>query len=130
MEFQSSRDRFLAGFLVLFMMAGAGWQLMKWWNRPTAVEFDNLKYIQLLTTALSSRSEKMVTQVEGAVKKRFDGHEMSEEEYAHFQKLIQMARDGQWKEADQQCFGFAEAQLNRSRSRPATQTHSHNHKHE
>lgn len=124
---QDPRQRYLAGLLISLVVVVIGWQLLRWWTRPTAVEFDNLKYIQLLTTAVSSRNIDMVNKVETAVKQRFDAREMSEKELAHFQKLILMAREGQWEQADRGCFEFAKAQLNRSRARPAIKSHSHSH---
>ena len=123
------RQRWMAGFLVLLAAMGIGWQIVRWWTRPAAVEFDNLKYIQLLTTAVSSRKLDMLERVEKAIRQRHQSGEMSERELSEFEKLIQMCRDGHWSEADKGCFALAEAQLNRSRSRPAERRHAHDHQH-
>lgn len=123
------RQRVLAGLLVVFVVGVGGWQLLKWWNRPTAVEFDNLKYVQLLTTAVSSRSPEMVAKVDVEITKRFDHGKMSQAEYQHFQKLVALGRAEKWEEAIRGCFEFAEAQLGRSRSQAATESHDHDHRH-
>lgn len=123
------RQRFLAGLLIVFVLGTIGWRFWNWWIRPPAVEFDNLKYIQLLTTAISSRSPEMVSKVEAAVQQRFDAGQMSDTERAHFQELFALADAEVWEEADQECFTFAKAQLSRSRDKPPVEGHSHDHSH-
>lgn len=90
------------------------------WGRPPAVEFDNLRYVQLLRTAVSARNADWLAKVDSAVDQRLASGDMSSTEHAHFRSLIAMAREGAWKEADIACFRFEEAQLGRRRSRPAT----------
>lgn len=124
---QISRQHVLTGLLVSMLIAVIGWQLLKWWTRPAAVEFDNLKYIQLLTTAVSYRSAEMVDKVETAIRQRFDSEQMSEAEFDHFQSLIALAHDEKWELADRECFEFAEAQLSRSRRRPPSTDDGHEH---
>lgn len=94
------------------------------WTYPPAVEFDNLKYIQLLSTAVSARNAAWVDKVEQAITERQDSGEMSRRERQHFDRVIELARQEKWPEADRACFAFAEAQLNRRRARPAT-AHDH-----
>jgi hypothetical protein len=103
------------GFVLL--LVGIFW-LASWWRFPPAVEFDNLKYIQLLRTAVSARNPEWLAKVSSAVDHRLAAGEMSSSEHAHFASLIAMARGGAWKEADVACFRFEEAQLGRRRSRP------------
>lgn len=99
----------------------------RWWHRPPVVEFDNLRYIQLLWTAVSSRNEDWLNGVDSAVQQRRDAGEMSDRELSHFQQIITLARSGDWDAASRQCFAFAEAQQNRHRSHPATEHHHHEH---
>uniref|UniRef100_A0A7C2NVK8 Transmembrane protein n=1 Tax=Schlesneria paludicola TaxID=360056 RepID=A0A7C2NVK8_9PLAN len=100
--------------------------LFRWWTYPPAVEFDNLKYIQLLSTALSSRNSEWVDKVALAVTQRHAEGQMSDSELGHFEWLIALARRGEWEQADRVCFRFAEAQLSRRRSRPPTaEAHDH-----
>jgi len=99
-------------------------------SRPPAVEFDNLKYIQFLRTAVSSRNLEMLEKVESAIERRHEDEQMSDAELEHFQTIIAVARDGKWADADKQAFAFEEGQLSRSRSRPASAGHEHEHEHE
>lgn len=124
---REARQRNLAGFLILVVAVLMGWQFWKWWTLPPAVEFDNLKYIQLLTTAVSSRSTLMVDRVESAVQQRVTSGKMSEQERTHFQELIALARAGKWELADRRCFEFADAQLSRTRTKSPATGHSHDH---
>jgi hypothetical protein len=117
--------------ILLSTLAGiaAIWLFNRWWSRPPAVEFDNLKYIQLLSTAISSRNSEWVEKVELAVDERRSAQQMSDAEHAHFEGLIAHARGGNWELADRECFAFAEAQLSRRRSRTADSDDDHDHDH-
>ena len=110
-----NRHYALGGGFVLLLV---GIWLVSWWRTPPAVEFDNLKYIQLLRTAVSARNPEWLGKVASAVDQRLASGTMSSSEHAHFASLIAMARGGEWKEADVACFRFEEAQLGRRRSRP------------
>ncbi len=126
LELGDARERRMAAMLIaLVVLLGGGVWLVRWWARPPAVEFDNLKYIQLLTTAVSSRSEDMVAKVSHAVEERHREGKMSETELAHFRRIIALADGGDWPTADRESFAFAEAQLHRRRSQPASETHDH-----
>lgn len=116
----------LAGLLAV----AAVWQAWVWWMRPAAVEFDNLKYIQLLTTAVSSRDSGMVDRVELAILDRRQQGNISDREIAEFNAIIELARGEEWETADRACYALAEAQLNRRRkSPPSTEEHDHGHDH-
>jgi hypothetical protein len=97
--------------------------IYQWWVRPPTVEYDNLKYIQLMSTAVSSRNTEWLNRVETAVKQRHASAEMSDSELAHFFRVIGTARTGDWKAAERQCFGFAEAQLGRRRTKAPSHDH-------
>ncbi len=109
----------LAGLL------GLGVFVYQWWTRPPAVEFDNLRYIQLLWTAVSSRNEEWLGKVASVVEQRHADGEMSASELAHFQAVITTAESGQWEAAARECYDFAAAQQYRRRTRPATEHHDH-----
>lgn len=87
-------------------------------GRPPAVEHHNLKLVSSLRTAVSARNEAWLAGVERAVEARFGEGQMSSDERAHFQQLIQIARQGDWDAADRACFEFEQAQLSRRRSSP------------
>jgi hypothetical protein len=115
------------GVLVL----GCGFVLywaVSWWRYPPAVEFDNLKYIQLLRTAVSSERPDWVAKVKEAVELRVNEGAMSEPERSHFLRVIELAEAKKWKAAHEVCFQFEEAQLNRRRqSQPNSAEHHHAH---
>jgi hypothetical protein len=106
----------ILGTLVLFF---------RWYSRPPAVEYDNLRYIQLLTTAVSARNGDWLEKVDTAVQQRHHDGQMSEAELAHFSRLISQAQSGEWEAADRACFAFAESQLGRRRSKPPGEGHNH-----
>lgn len=100
-----------------------------WWMRPPVVEHDNLKYIQLLWTAVSSRNEEWLKGVERAVLQRHHAGEMSDSELRHFESIIETAQTGDWESANRESFAFAEAQLGRRRQKPSSASHQHSHEH-
>jgi hypothetical protein len=83
------------------------------------VEFDNLKYIQLLRTAVSSERPDWLAKVREAVDQRVAEGAMSPRERAHFETILTTAEAGEWREAHEAAFQFEEAQLSRRRSTPA-----------
>lgn len=103
----------------------AGWLIFRWWTYPPAVEFDNLRYLQQLSSAVSSRDEEWVGKVDEVVRLRHSDGLMSESELEHFQSIITTARSGFWDRADRECYAFAEAQLNRRRTKPPSDGHDH-----
>jgi hypothetical protein len=128
MNDRSVLERFGPHFLGLLGAGFLVWQLAAWWTRPPAVEYDNLKYIQLLSTAVSSRKMEMVEKVAGAVRRRHADSQMSDPELAHFETIVTTAHAGQWEEADRQAYDFAAAQLSRRRSPPDPHAgHDHSH---
>lgn len=104
------------------------WSAASWWNRPPAVEFDNLKYIQLLTTAVSAQNAEWLAKVDQAVKQRHESGEMSDRELEAFRRIFSAATAENWKEAELACDRLARAQLSRRRARPP-EADDHNHEH-
>lgn len=117
---QHGAAKFAAATVVL---VGVIW-LWQWWQIPPAVEFDNLKYIQLLRTAVSSERTDWLGKVKLAIDERCRSGEMSPQERSHFDQIIAMAETNNWKAAHEACFRFEVAQLNRHR-RSSTATHGH-----
>jgi hypothetical protein len=121
-------DRFGLHFLGTLAAAVLIWQFIGWWSKAPAVEYDNLKYIQLLSTAVSSRKMELVDKVAAAVRRRHADAQMSDRELAHFEEILATVRVGQWEESDRQAYDFAAAQLSRRRSPPDPHA-SHDHTH-
>ncbi len=101
--------------------------VVRWWNRPPALEFDNLKYIQLLTTAVSARDEEWLDGVTRAIELRHQSGQMSDEEREALHGVIAQAESGEWERADRECYELAVAQLSRRRSPPDEAGHAHVH---
>lgn len=112
-----------------FLAVWGLWGVFRWWTYPPPVEFDNLRYIQLLRTAVSSERPEMVMKVRQAVDLRVSEGKMSSPERAHFEEILKLADESKWKAAHQVCFRFEEAQLHRRRSHPPREDGHADHSH-
>ncbi|MBM3966963.1 MAG: hypothetical protein FJ308_18145 [Planctomycetes bacterium] len=114
MESRRLRNGLLGlAFVALIGFAGVlAWQA---WNRPAVVQYDNLKYIQLLRTACSSQREDYLEGVRRAVSERRQSGQMSDAEWEEFEKIFAIARQGDWHSADRQAYRLEQGQLNRRR---------------
>ncbi|HWL09653.1 MAG TPA: hypothetical protein VNQ76_14680 [Planctomicrobium sp.] len=113
--------------IVLFAIL-AGGPLVRWWTRPPVVESGNLKHLQVLMTAVSSRNQEQLERIEGKISGQLEAGEMSMKEHQAFQKIITQAKSGEWEQAYQESFRLAEGQLSRRRTpSSADQGHSHDH---
>jgi hypothetical protein len=101
----------LSGGLVV---AFAFW-MYSWWSRPPVVAHDNLRYIQLLRTAVSAKNPAWLAGVEKAIEQRREENALSPAEEQHFRRIVDQAKSGDWSTADLACFEFEKAQLNRRR---------------
>uniref|UniRef100_A0A7C4LQ46 Uncharacterized protein n=1 Tax=Schlesneria paludicola TaxID=360056 RepID=A0A7C4LQ46_9PLAN len=95
-------------------------------GRPPAVQFHNLKLISSLRTAVSAKNAEWLEGVARAVETRHREGTLNAEEFAHFQRIITLAREGQWDAAHREAFRFEEAQLSRRRP-PPTPESDHDH---
>jgi hypothetical protein len=84
-------------------------------ERPPAVAVNNLKYIQLLRTACSSRRPEYVDGVERALQKQKDEQRLSENEWDHFTRILADAKAGRWEIAEKAVVKLELAQINRKR---------------
>ena len=115
---------------LIVLAVGGGYSIYlfwSWWSYPPAVEFDNLKYIQLLRTAVSSQRPDWVAKVKTAIDLRVKEGAMSALERSHFEHVIDLAEAQEWEESNAACFRFEEAQLNRRRSSPVHADAQHEH---
>ncbi|WP_231754135.1 hypothetical protein [Caulifigura coniformis] len=88
-----------------------------WWSQPPVVSYDNLRYVELLMTAVSSRNSAQVTKVESVIAERHRTGALSDIELDPLQEIIAKARAEDWEQAHRQCFALAEAQQGRRRPR-------------
>ncbi len=79
-------------------------------GRPPQAAPENLRLIAALRTALSAENEEWLDQNEAIIEERHESGQMSTPEYEEFQRIIALAREGQWKEAEQRSIAFQAAQ--------------------
>lgn len=113
----------LAGVALL----AVGYWLYGLWTRPPVVEHDNLRYIQLLRTAVSAKNPTWLAGVEKAINHRREENAISPAEERHFRRILDQAKSGDWANADRACFEFEQAQLNRRRTPVNTEHRHHDH---
>jgi len=97
------------------LLGVSGFLAWQAWNRPAVVQYDNLKYIQLLRTACSSQREDQLEGVHRAVSARRNSGQMSDAEWEEFEKIFAIDRQGDWQLADRQAYRLEQGQLNRRR---------------
>jgi hypothetical protein len=105
----------LFALLLLVLLSVVGILVWQAWNRPAVVQYDNLKYIQLLRTACSSQREDQLEGVRRAVSERRQSGQMSDAEWEEFEKIFALARQGDWHSADRQAYRLEQGQLSRRR---------------
>lgn len=113
----------LAAMSGVVLLVASYW-LYGLWSRPPVVEYDNLRYIQLLRTAVSAKNATWLAGVEKAINQRRDENALSQAEDRHFRRIIDQAKSGDWANADRACFEFEQAQSNRLRA-PINHEHRH-----
>jgi hypothetical protein len=114
---QGQRPIWLYGVAGAVLLAAAV-ALFFWSRRPPVVAYDNLKYIQLLRTALSAQRADYLDGVERAIRARTAEQAMNAGEAAHFESIILLARQGHWEQAERAAWNFESAQANRRRPPP------------
>lgn len=105
-------------FLAAVAAVVVGRYVAGWWTLPPAVEYDNLRYVQLLRTAVSARNADWLAGVEKAIDLRAAEGKMSGPEREHFGHVVALARGDRWEDADRAAYEFELAQLGRRRDRP------------
>lgn len=86
-----------------------------YWSRPPVVASENLKFIQLLRTACSSRKPEHVAGVERALRLRRQETQLNDAEWNHFAEILTIAKKGDWERADAACQRFEQSQSGRRR---------------
>lgn len=102
----------LASLLVISTAVVFAWN---YWSKPAVIHYDNLKYVQLLRTACSSQREDQIEGVHRAVTQRRDSGQMSGKEWSEINDIIELARGGNWLDADRQAYRLEQGQLGRRR---------------
>jgi hypothetical protein len=100
--FKVSRNRFFVVLAALAICAGG--------CGPPQASPQNRQLIASLRTALSAQNPEWLEQNAKILEERRTAGELSEDESAAFQAIIDQARVGQWKEAERQVMAFQKAQ--------------------
>lgn len=103
---------------------------LSYWLQPPVVPIANIKYIQLLRTAVSSQNIDYVKKVDGAVDSLKEKGELGEPEWSYFKKIIAKALAGDWQAADKACLQWEKAQSDRTRApddKLESDSHGHSH---
>ena len=96
------------------MVFGGVW-VASWWFRPPVVSIANLKYIQLVRTACSSRRIDYVDGVRRSLENQKQLQQLSELEWRHFDQILRDASAGKWERAERAASDLEFAQMNRYR---------------
>lgn len=111
----STRLRMTVGLLGLVAMVFGGVWIASWWLRPPVVSTANLKYIQLVRTACSSRRIDYVDGVRRSLENQKQQQQLSEVEWRHFDQILRDASEGKWERAERAASALELAQMNRYR---------------
>ena len=79
-------------------------------GRPPQAAPQNLQLIASLRTALSAQNPEWLEKNVAIIDQRHQAGEMSQQEYDEFQRIITIAQEGQWQEAERQTLAFLAAQ--------------------
>jgi hypothetical protein len=85
-------------------------------SREPVVQVGNLRYIQLMQTAVSARDADKVDKVVSAAREQHEANAMSEGELAVLMQIGLLAKDAQWDDAETACRSLAEGQQWRRRN--------------
>lgn len=77
---------------------------------PPHVSPGNYRLINALRTATSSKQIEWVNQSARQLEESKASGAMTDAEYAEFQSIVHLARDGKWKEAEAETIRLAKAQ--------------------
>ncbi|MBA4191683.1 MAG: hypothetical protein C0467_27200 [Planctomycetaceae bacterium] len=106
-----SNSRWLVGVLVLLTIP----LVVIWWpgcrQYPAVTSKESLEAMKLLYSACNTRDPVRLGQVEQRVEKLVREGKMTPAESASFGRIVAMARAGNWQEAEDAAFKFAQDQV-------------------
>jgi len=80
-------------------------------NRHPQVEFKNTRLIAMLRTACNTKNATRLDQTAKEINAAREKGDLAEEHHAAFARIVAQAREGKWKEAEQACVQFQQAQV-------------------
>lgn len=106
-----ARRSLLIGMASVLIMAS----IVVWWpgcrRYPPVSSAESLANMKLLYSACNMKSIKTVEDVERRVETLHSAGRMTLEELIGFQKIIALAKSGQWQKAEDEAFRFAQDQV-------------------
>ena len=78
---------------------------------PAVSSGETVTLIAALRTACSSRSPQRLARALEVIEQRRSKGELADAEYAAFQKIVTMAKEGRWQDAEQETYRFQQAQV-------------------
>lgn len=104
-----------------------------WWpgcrEYPAVSSEESLYLMKLLYTACNTKDPVQLARVEEGVQKATREGKLSPPEQEAFAKIIGMAREGEWEDAQQAAFKFAQDQVGQGHPAPKTGGGDHKHRH-
>ncbi|MBA4062500.1 MAG: hypothetical protein C0501_02115 [Isosphaera sp.] len=93
-----------------------------WWpgcrQYPPVTSRESLSLMRLLYAACNTRDEARLGRVEARLEQLTREGKMTPEERAGFDRIVAMARSGEWERAEREAFRFAEDQVGQGDSEP------------
>ncbi len=113
-----SRLRWLAGAAALLAVP----VVVVWWpgcrQYPPVTSRESLSLVRLLYAACNTRDEARLARVEARLGELTRDGKMTAGERAGFDKIVALARSGEWERAEEAAFKFAEDQVGRGDAEP------------
>lgn len=125
-----SRLRWLLGAMALLAIPLA----IIWWpgcrQYPPVTSKESLKLMKLLYSACNTKDPQRLAEVERRLAELEQQGKLSPEEKAGFDRIIGMAKEGNWEKAEAAAFKFAQDQVGVGHPSPDDDHHNHgDHKH-
>jgi hypothetical protein len=102
--------RWLALSCAVAVMAGIGIGLVRAFGEPPKIPAAHLRYVQLLSTAVSSRDASRVARMNDLFRSLHDEEKLSDSQWKAIGKILDMAKVDQWDHAMAACEKLKAAQ--------------------
>lgn len=79
-------------------------------QRPPQIPTDQLRYLQLLSTAISSENAQQVARMSDLLKGQHEAKALSDRQWSEYQKILDLANRSEWRKAMEACERFKAAQ--------------------
>lgn len=91
-------------------LCGFGLALIAGCNRAPQLETANRVLLGALQTAVSAKNSQWLDATIALIEQRYEEGDMSDAERSAFDKVVDLAKSGDWKQAQKASFAFSEGQ--------------------